>query len=326
MTADVFDIIVSIFDGALRSGFATLMAYAIPLLGALAVIKFYVTMAPVIASGAGLGDALGACLWTMIVIGIYLYLLVNLEALIDAALNTFITWGLAPAQGTFSLGDFLLPSRLIRAAWTASTPIREFIQNMGYGKAAPWNWPTLFIFLLSFLGIFAGFALLAVEVMIALIEFRYAAMLSAVLVPWGVLTQTAFFAELSVAWVVGGLVRMLIMAGLMGITISLFDVAKLVPGQDPGISEALIMAVMALVFGGLSLVIPKRASTVGARGMALALGAGDVFMPFWRYAPVAAGAAIRGVSQLASRNGTGTPNGSGPPTPRPATTSAGMRP
>jgi type IV secretion system protein TrbL len=324
MTADVLDIIVSIFDGALRSGFATLMAYAIPLLGALAVIRFYVTMAPAVASGAGLGDALGACLWSMIVIGVYFYLLVNLEALTDAALNTFVTWGLAPSGGTFSLGDFLLPSRLIRAAWTASTPIREFITRMGIGKAAPWNWPTLLIFLLSFLGIFAGFAVLAVELMIALIEFRYAAMLSAVLVPWAVLTQTAFFGELSVAWVVGGLIRMLIMAGLMGITITLFDVAKLVPGQDPGISEALIMAVVALVFGGLSLVIPKRASTVGARGMALALGAGEVFMPFWRYAPTVTGSAIRGVSQLASRNGSGSSTST--PTSRPSTAGAGRTP
>jgi len=86
------------------------------------------------------------------------------------------------------------------------------------------------------------------------------------------------------------------------------------------------MAAVAIFFATLSLVIPKRASTVGARGMALALGAGEVFAPIWGYAPVAGGVAIRGVSQLASRHGTSPPNGSGTPTPRPTTVSTGGRP
>jgi type IV secretory pathway TrbL component len=309
MNADVLDLMAAIFDTALRNGFATLMAYAIPLLGALAVIRFYATMAPVVASGAGLGDALGTCLWTLLIIGIYYYLLVNLEPLIDAGLNTFVTWGLAPGHGAFSLGDFLLPSRLIRAGWIASTPIRELIQGMGWGKAAPWNWPTLVIYVFCFLGIAVAFAVLTVETLIALFEFRFAAMVSAVLVPWGVLTQTAFFAELSIAWVVGGLIRMLITAALVGITITLFDIAVLVPGEDPGISEAFLMAVVAGFFAAVSVVIPKRAAAIGGRGMAMALGTGDVFGPFWRTAgPVVAGV-IRG--QPPTGNGRGAGGGVG---------------
>jgi type IV secretion system protein TrbL len=318
MNASVVDLMASIFDAALRSGFATLMAYAIPLLGALAIMRFYTTMAPVVASGAGMGDALGTCLWTLIIIGIYYYLLVNLEALIDAALNTFVQWGLAPGRGAFSLGDFLLPSRLIRAGWKASTPIREFILRMGWGRAAPWNWPTLVIFVICFLGIAIAFGILTVETLIALFEFRFAAMVSAVLVPWGVLTQTAFFAELSVAWVVGGLIRMLITAALVGITITLFDLQFLVPGQDPGISEAFLMALVAGFFAAVSVVIPKRAAAIGARGMALALGAGEVFGPFWRQAPAAVASVIRGNPPSSNGQGLGTP--------KPATAGAGRGP
>lgn len=318
MNAAVLDLMAGIFDTALRSGFATLMAYAIPLLGALAVIRFYTTMAPVVAGGAGLGDALGTCLWTILIIGIYYYLLVNLESLIDAALNTFVQWGLAPGRGAFSLGDFLLPSRLIRAGWKASTPIREFILRMGWGRAAPWNWPTLVIFVGCFLGIAVAFGILTVETLIALFEFRFAAMVSAVLVPWGVLTQTAFFAELSVAWVVGGLIRMLIMSALVGITITLFEVAVLVPGQNPGISEALLMALVAGFFAAVFVVIPKRAAAIGARGMALALGAGEVFGPFWRQAPAAVANVIRGNPP--------SPNGPGAVSPRPAIAGAGRGP
>jgi type IV secretory pathway TrbL component len=95
------------------------MAYALPLLGILAIVMFYSTLAPVVMSGAGVGEALAACMWTVITIGVYYYLITYLPYLTDAALQTFVQWGLAPA-GAFTLGDFLLPSCIIRAGWTAA--------------------------------------------------------------------------------------------------------------------------------------------------------------------------------------------------------------
>lgn len=314
MNAETLDVIANIIDVALRNGFTALWAFSIPLLALLAVIRYYVGMSEVVMSGgAGLGDAIGTMLWILLAIGVFHWFLLNLPAILDAALNTFVQWGLAPSGGAFSLGDFLLPSRMIRSWWTGAAAIREFISNMGWGKAAPWNWPTLMIFILAFLGIFAGFAVLAAEVMIALFEFGFARLLSAILVPWGVVTQTAFLAELSIAWLVGGLVRMLIMAALMGITVELFGRVALPGDTDPGIAEALISAFLAAFFAGLSLVIPHRASTVAGRGMALGLGAGAVFQPIWRAGMPAAAVPVRAASAMVQhmRNGSGS-NGAGP--------------
>ena len=44
------------------------------------------------------------------------------------------------------------------------------------------------------------------------IELYMAVMLAAVLIPWGVVSVTAFFTEFSIGWVTGGLVRIMVTA------------------------------------------------------------------------------------------------------------------
>jgi P-type conjugative transfer protein TrbL len=298
MNAEVLDLLASIFLAAIDGGAAILQGFSLPLLGILGSIMFYLVMSQVLMGGAGAGDALAVFVWKCVLIGGFYWLILNLPFILDAALQTFVQWGLAPAGATFSLGDFLVPSRIVRAGWTASQPVRQFIRLMGWGKAAPWNWPTLIIFVFSLLVVMFAFFLLAKETVVALIEFHFAMMLAPILIPWGILTQTGFFAEMSVAWLAGGLIRMLIMASLMGISINVFEFANLTPEVDPGISEALIMDFVALTFAGLAYTIPKRASSVGGRGMALALGASDVYAPIWRGAMPATAAAISGTAQM----------------------------
>jgi type IV secretion system protein TrbL len=299
VNADVLDIVIATFIAAIDGGFNTLIAYGIPLLSALAIIVFYVTIAPVVISGAGAGDAIGFLFWVTMKIGVYYWLIINLPYLTNLALQTFIEWGLAPS-GAFTLGDFLLPSRMIRAGWVAALPVGKLIMNMGIGKVAPWNWPTLLIYVFAWIVVMASFAVMAYEVIAAVLEYHFAVMVSPVLFPWGVLTHTGFFAELSVAWIVGGLIRMLIMAGVMGVSLTLFDLITLPDPQafrDAGISEACVAAVLAGFFAAFSWTVPRRASSIGGRGMALALTGSDLYFPIWRAAPVAA-TVVQGTSSM----------------------------
>jgi type IV secretory pathway TrbL component len=234
----------------------------------------------------------------VVTIGVYYYLITHLPYLTDAALQTFVQWGLAPT-GAFTLGDFLLPSRIIRAGWTAAYPVGQLMMMMK-GKVAPWNWPTLAIYLFTWLAIIGSFAVLAYEAIAALLNYHLAVMASPVLFPWGVLRHTGFLAELSVAWIVAGLIQVFLMAGIMGISVGLFEMASQLPNpaadRDPGISEAMVMAIIATFFAGLAWTVPKRAASLGGRGMALALTGSDVYLPLWR----AAAPAIRGTSAMLS--------------------------
>jgi hypothetical protein len=108
---------------------------------------------------------------------------------------------------------------------------------------------------------------------VALVEVHLAIMAGIVLFPWGILSYTIFLSELAVSWIAAGLVRMFITAGLMGISVPLFALAVLPSGAgaDPGVYDAIILAVVAVVFAILVWVIPNRAAGMAGRGAALAL-------------------------------------------------------
>jgi type IV secretory pathway TrbL component len=75
---------------------------------------------------------------------------------------------------------------------------------------------------------------IALHLMMTIIEFHLAVMAATVLLPWGVLQPTAFFAEFSLGWVTGGLVRVLLTSAMIGIATPLFASVKLTTvGSDP---------------------------------------------------------------------------------------------
>jgi type IV secretory pathway TrbL component len=172
------------------------------------------------------------------------------------------------------------------------------------GKVAPWNWPTLAIYLFAWLVIIGSFAMLAYEAIAALLNYHLAVMASPVLFPWGVLRHAGFLAELSVAWVVAGLIQVFLMAAIMGISVGLFEMASQLPNpaadRDPGISKAMVMAIIAAFSAGLAWTVPKRAASLGGRGMALALTGADIYLPLWRAAAPVGAMAIRGTSSMLS--------------------------
>jgi len=103
-------------------------------------------------------------------------------------------------------------------------------------------------------------------------------MVGAVLIPWGVLQPTAFFTEFSIGWLTGGLVRILVTAGIVGIAVPLFDLVTLhtTGGGDPTLYSAIVVALTSGVFAILSWVIPGRAAAIAGRGVSLALHGGTL--------------------------------------------------
>ena len=149
--------------------------------------------------------------------------------------------------------------------------------------------------------------------MMTIIEFKLAVAAGTVLVPWAILTQTSVLGELSLSWMVAGLIRVLLTALLMSIGVPLFETlafpggSPALGGRDPTIYEAVSVMVGAVVFATLAWVLPSRAASIGGRGMALAIGGetlvagGMAGMGMASYASHAGSGAIRGVSQMLRR-------------------------
>src|SRR2546428_206206 len=129
--------------------------------------------------------------------------------------------------------------------------------------------------------------------MMTFIEFYLAVMVSVILLPWGVLQPTSFFAEFSIGWIMGGLVRVLITAALVGLAVPMITNLKLNPssGGDPTLYSAVLLSLASGVLAIISWVVPARAAAIAGRGVSLALHGGTIL----------AGAAGTGRVALAGR-------------------------
>jgi P-type conjugative transfer protein TrbL len=305
MTSGIFDSLTSAFINPIDGGFGILSRYALPLLGLLGLIYLTLRLAEVVIRGGALNDLLVTLVWTLVKLGVFYWIIVIFRDLALAALNTFVLWGLAPGGGQFGLSDFLRPSSIVDAGFTAAVPVQDFIVRQT-GWAALYSWGQIMMYRAAYVCVIAGFVGMALAVMVALIEMHLAIMAGIVLFPWGILSYTMFLSELAIAWMAAGLVRMFITASLMGISVPLFALAALpvVTGTDPDFYASVILAVVAVLFAILVWIIPNRAAGMAGRGAALALtgehivSSGMAGVQGAQFAARAATEVVRGVSQM----------------------------
>jgi type IV secretion system protein TrbL len=309
MDAGILDLIVGAFSAALDGAFGALTRYSIPLLAILGLVYFLLAVGQLTISHYSLA-ALGDVLWIILKWGVlYWIVFVLYDLMWNGAFMTFLQWGLEAGGGTFGLDGFLHPSHVVNAGFRAAAPIYDYIDNLG-GWGMLWNSGKVLFFLAAYWVIILAYSIMALHVIMTLIEFKLAVATATVLIPWAVLNPTSVLGELSLSWLVGGLVRVLLTAALMSIGAPIFETlvfpggSPRFGGTDPTNYQAMVVVVASLVFAILVWVLPSRAAAIGGRGMALALGGETLVggaMAGYAIASRVAGGAIRGTSQLLGR-------------------------
>jgi type IV secretion system protein TrbL len=305
MNGQVLDDVTAAFLAAIQAGTNTLAQVSLPLLGILAIIAFYLQLGPLLASGSvGAGDAIASTLLTILKAGVFYWLVKNLAPLATAAFQTFFQWGLAPAGSAVATQRFFQPSLVMNIGFQAATPIKAFVDHL-MGNFWSSNIYTTLTYWLAWLTIVVAFAFVALHLMMTIIEYFLAVLVAMVLLPWGVLQPTAFLSELSIGWVTGGLVRVLVTGAILGIATPLFALLKpaMTAQGDPTFYSALVTAITSLIFAILAWVIPGRAAAIAGRGVSLALHAGTLVAGAagGGRAILVARQAIRGASQMLTR-------------------------
>jgi type IV secretion system protein TrbL len=313
MSAEILNMITGGFVVAMDGAYGTLQAYSVGLLTVLGTMYFLLAIGRVMGSGSSLGDALGTLFWTACKIGVFLFFARFLYDLMwNGAFYTFLNWGMEGGGSGFGLDQFMQPSAVVDAGFKAAAPLYDVIHNFG-GWGMLWNSGTIMTLLIAYWIIVLAYGVMALHVIMTLIEIKLSIATGAILIPWGVLTQTSTLGELSLSWITAGLVRVLLTSLLMSIGVPLFEMMTLAVsprtgGPDPKIYGAVVLAVTALVFMFLVWILPNRAAAIGGRGMALAMG-GDVLigggMAAWSaagagvsYATAGGAAVVRGTSQM----------------------------
>jgi type IV secretory pathway TrbL component len=258
----LIDNITAAFLSALQSGGQRLAVFALPILGVCAVISYYREYsATVMSSGAGLGDALAHALVLIFAAGCYLFLLTQIFAIAQAALDTVFGWGLMGAGGSVTSAQLRTPSFIMDAGLKTAQPIAEFdtwfraVQSTVKLAAHPGDLLAYWAIVLSFIGI-------TLHHMLMLIEYHLAVMLASVLIPWGIWRMTSGVAEFSLGWLTGGLIRALVSSAMIGIATPLFQLLNR-SVNDAGwftLPQTLVLVGCSLIFLVLCWVIPAQAA------------------------------------------------------------------
>jgi type IV secretion system protein TrbL len=263
----LIDTITSALLGALESGWATLAAFMLPILGVCAVISYYREYSTtVMSSGAGQGEALAHGLTLVFAAGCYLFVLTQIFTMANAALDTVFYWGLLGSGGDVSSAQLRQPSFIFETGLKAARPIADFdtwfraVQSTIKLAAHPGDLIAYWAIILSFLGI-------TLHVTMMLVEFYLAVLVSSVLIPWGIWRLTSGIAEFSIGWLMGALIRALVTAAMVGVATPTFDqLNQPVPGTGFfTFAQTFRLVGGSLLYLLLAWQIPTRAATLAGQ-------------------------------------------------------------
>jgi type IV secretory pathway TrbL component len=263
----LIDAITAGFLGAIDAGQQALAVFALPILAICALISYYREYsATVMSSGAGLGDYLAHALLLIFATGCYMFVLLQLFAIAQAALDTVFFWGLLGAGGGVSSAQLSAPSFIFEAGMKAAKPIADFdtwfraVQSTVKLAAHPGD-------LIAYWGILLSFAGITLHTMMMLIEYHLAVMLASVLIPWGIWRLTAGIAEFSLGWLTGSLIRALVSSAMVGIATPLFALLNQpVPGTGFfTLPQTFVLMVASFIYLVLCWTIPALASRLAGQ-------------------------------------------------------------
>ncbi len=100
MNAELLNAVVAAFYDTLDGAFAAPHVYSLGLLSVLGIMHLYLALGRMLSAGGTANlAALGEFLWVALRIGVFVFIVVMLDLLMDAAFMTFLQWGVAAGNG-----------------------------------------------------------------------------------------------------------------------------------------------------------------------------------------------------------------------------------
>ncbi|RNC97028.1 MAG: P-type conjugative transfer protein TrbL [Oricola sp.] len=288
-------------------------------------IAIDITLAGLFWALGGEDNVLACFLRKVLYVGAFAFILNNFNWLAGIVFNSFAGLGLTATNSAISQDEFVQPGRLAAVGLEAGQPILDHVDSlMGFTSFFA-NFMEIAILLIAWLVVIVSFFVLAVQVFIALIEFKLTTLAGFVLVPFALWNKSAFLAERVLGAVVSSGIKILVLAVIVGIGTTLFgEFTAAMAGDDPTVESALALVLASIALFGLGIFGPGIATGLvsgapqlgagaavgtagavvgaGVAGGALAVGAGRLGMGAARSA-TSAGSRIAGGATGAYRLG-----------------------
>jgi type IV secretion system protein TrbL len=234
-------------------------------------------------------DILGRFVRKVLYVGAFAFIINNFNLLAGIVFNSFAGLGLEATGAGLTYQEFLQPGRLASVGMEAGQPILEHVSTMLGFTGFFFHFLDIAVLLLAWLVVIVSFFVLAVQLFIAIIEFKLTTLAGFVLVPFALWNQTAFLAERVLGNVIASGIKILVLAVIVGIGTTLFgEFITSFGDEEPNLESALALVLASLSLFGLGIFGPGIAS--GLVSGAPQLGAGAAVGT----AGAAAGGAIAG--------------------------------
>jgi type IV secretion system protein TrbL len=210
----------------------------------------------------------------MLLFGFFAWLISNWHSLTLTVIKGFTALGLKAGGGRMSVADLLnSPSKIVWDGLEVAFELLKYIGRLaseGMGVGFFTHIDSILVTALVIIGVILAFVLLGVEVVVTVIEFYVVTLISFVMVPFGILTQTAFLAERAIAYVPAVGVKLMALALVVSIGEQIFT--SYVVSPEPTWQESCGLLVAAIAFLMLALKIPAIAAAQISGGPQLSAG------------------------------------------------------
>ena len=246
-------------------------------------------------AGEHMGDALATFILTIAGMMIYSWVLLNWSAMTEAGLEMMRYWA-GSAVGTVGASLLESPGALWEMGQKAVTPIAAF-DTWQKGYVSTYSVVATPLHFICYLIILVSFFWLTVNYGMALVEWYFAVVCGATLVPLGYLRPLGHLGESAVGWLSACTIRIFVLLLLVAIAFPLFErlgvpppdappatpvfsdpmSGMAMPGMEaaPKMGFTLTLAGAAFLYGLLAWLIPGRAARL-AGAATMALGGSDI--------------------------------------------------
>jgi type IV secretion system protein TrbL len=261
----VIDRFLDTFTRYIDSGFGLLGSEVAWLAATLIVID--VTLAALFWAWGADDDIMARLVKKTLFVGVFAYIIGNWNMLARIVFESFAGLGLKASGTPMAMGDFLRPGRIAEVGLEAGRPILDAVgELMGFASFFD-NFVQIAILLSAWAVIMLSFFVLAIQLFVALIEFKLTTLAGFVLVPFGLFGKTAFMAERVLGNVISSGIKVLVLAVIVGIGSTLFsEFSGAFAGPVPTIDEASAVVLASLSLLALGIFGPGIANGIVAGG------------------------------------------------------------
>lgn len=242
----------------------------------------------------------------IIYVGIFAWLVENWVELTNAFAQTFMILGLKAGGGSIDRNILLNPGDIADRGLTTVTPMMQAIRDLSGPVGFFENFIEILLLALAVIAVIVAFFLIAIQAVMAILVFKLGTLAAFVLLPFSLLSHTAFMAERPLGWVVTAGVRLMLLTLIVGLGEALFARLEITPEQLT-VRAALDIALGAIVLMVLAMTSSRLASDLatgtprlGALDAAVGLGSAAVAATYATRKAVSTTRQVAGGARLAA--------------------------